>query len=349
MERQLVVPQRYRDQLLKVAHAIPMAGHLVVHRTKSHLAHHFYWPGMGTDVANHCRSCPECQKVGKPGEVGKAPLIPLPIVIEPFGRVAVDIVGPLAIPSYSGKRFILTLVDYATRYPEAVALSFIRADKVADALLGIFSRVGFPREMLTDQGPQFTSDLMQSLCQKVQVEHLVTSAYHPQTNGLCKRLNGTLKQMLWTFVESQGRDWERYLPHLLFAYREVPQESTGFSPFELLYGRRVRVPLALIRERWEGKLGSSKTSVVEYVLKFRERMQAIMGEVYDNLKAAQSKQKQWYDRGARERVFEVGQKVLVLIPTRQNKLQAAWEDPFTILQRMNDVNYVVALDERGKR
>uniref|UniRef100_A0A8C5MKZ9 Gypsy retrotransposon integrase-like protein 1 n=1 Tax=Leptobrachium leishanense TaxID=445787 RepID=A0A8C5MKZ9_9ANUR len=215
--KQLVVPKPFRKELLKLAHETPLAGHLGVCKIRSRLSRNFYWPGMSTAVANFCWSCPVCQRVGKTGDVTRAPLVPLPVVGEPFEWVAVDLVGPLAIASSSGKQFILTVVDYATRYSEAVALSSIRADKVADALIGIFCRVGFPREMLTDQRPQFMSNLMQSLCKKVNVQHFVASPYHPQTIGLCERFNGTLKQMLRTFVVSQGRDWKKYLPHLLFA------------------------------------------------------------------------------------------------------------------------------------
>ncbi|XP_075056495.1 uncharacterized protein LOC142142509 [Mixophyes fleayi] len=113
--------------------------------------------------------------------------------------------------------------------------------------------------------------------------------------------------------------------------------------------QQVRGPLDLIKEDWEGKLITPETSVVHYVVQFRERMQSLMGMVHSNLKAAQTKQKQWYDRSAGERIFEVGQKVLVLVPMRQNKLQASWEGPFLIVQRINDVNYVVARDEGRKR
>ncbi|XP_077327826.1 uncharacterized protein LOC143962423 [Lithobates pipiens] len=191
-------------------------------------------------------------------------------------EVQVDIVGPLAIPSSSGKRYILTVVDYATRYPEAVALPCLRTDKVADALLGIFTRVEFPAKLIIDQGIQFVSDLMQALCQKMQMMHIMASPYHPQTNGLCESFNGPLKQMLRTFVHSQGKDWKRYPPHLLFASREVPQKSTGFLPFELLYGRRVRGPLNLICETWEGKIADPEVSVVDYVLTFRDKMETLL-------------------------------------------------------------------------
>ncbi|XP_077335224.1 uncharacterized protein LOC143981303 [Lithobates pipiens] len=149
--------------------------------------------------------------------------------------------------------------------------------------------------------------------------------------------------------DNDGKDWERYLPHLLFAYREVPQESTGFSPFELLYGRRVRGPLDLIRETWEGKIADPEVSVVDYVLKFRDKMETLVEIVRENMTQAQTRQKEWYDRNARERTYDIGQKVYVLLPLRQNKLQAAWEGPYTITQRLNDVTYLVRLGEGSRR
>uniref|UniRef100_A0A8C5PQ64 Integrase catalytic domain-containing protein n=1 Tax=Leptobrachium leishanense TaxID=445787 RepID=A0A8C5PQ64_9ANUR len=260
----------------------------------------------------------------------KATLRPLPIVGEPFRRVAVDLIGPLAVPSTTGKKYILTVVDYATRYPEAVALRDIHAETVAGALLQIFSRVGFPQEILSDQGTQFTAEVTQQLWRLCGIKPLYSSLYHPQTNGLCERFNGTLKQLLRTFTMSH-KDWERHLPHLLFAYREVPQEATGFSPFKLLYGRRVRGPLDLLREHWEGALAEEGTSAIDYVLEFRDRLQELTSLVRDNLKAAQTKQKRWYDRSARDRTFQLGQKVLVALrPVKQNKLQAAWEGPYKV-------------------
>uniref|UniRef100_A0A8C5QAC5 Gypsy retrotransposon integrase-like protein 1 n=1 Tax=Leptobrachium leishanense TaxID=445787 RepID=A0A8C5QAC5_9ANUR len=228
--RQLVVPEKYRRDLLRIAHDIPLASHLGHRRTLHRLTQSFFWPGLSGEVRDYCRTCGVCQRVGKRGDTKKTPLRPLPIVGEPFRRVAVDLVGPLAVPSPTGKKYILTIVDYATRYPEAVALWDIHAETVAGALLQIFSRVGFPKEILSDQGTQFTAEVTEQLWRLCGIKPLYSSPYHPQTNGLCERFNGTLKQLLRTFTMSH-KDWERHLPHLLFAYREVPQEATGFSPF----------------------------------------------------------------------------------------------------------------------
>ncbi|CAM5158327.1 unnamed protein product [Natator depressus] len=336
MRRQLVVPQKYRRKLLSLAHDIPLAGHQGIRRTRQRLLQNFYWPGVFTTVRQYCRSCDPCQRVGKARDKGKAALRPLPIIEEPFQKVAMDIVGPLSKTTRSGKKYILGVVDFATRYPEAVPLASIEADTVADALLTIFSRVGFPREVLTDQGSNFMSALLRCLWEKCGVRHDWASAYHPQSNGLVERFNGTLKMMLKTFMNQHPQDWDKYLPHLLFAYREVPQESTGFSPFELLYGRRVRGPLDLMRDEWEGKATPDGESVVEYVLTFRERLAELMGLARENLARAQRKQKVWYDRTARARAYATGDQVMVLIPVRKNKLQAAWEGPFKVVKQLNE-------------
>ncbi|XP_050780327.1 uncharacterized protein LOC127034950 [Gopherus flavomarginatus] len=347
IRRQLVVPQKFRHKLLYLAHDIPLAGHQGIRRTRQRLLQNFYWPGVFTHVRQYCQSCDPCQRVGKARDKGKAALRPLPIIEEPFQKVAMDIVGPLSKTTRSGKKYILVVVDFATRYPEAVALSSIEADTVADALLTIFSRVGFPKEVLTDQGSNFMSALLRSLWQKCGVQHNWASAYHPQSNGLVERFNGTLKIMLKTFINQHPQDWNKYLPHLLFAYREVPQKSTGFSPFELLYGRRVRGPLDLMRDEWEGKAAPEGESVVKYVLTFRERLAELIGLARENLARAQRRQKVWYDRTARARAFATGDQVMVLIPVRRNKLQAAWEGPFKVIKQLNEVNYVVELSNRA--
>ena len=175
--------------------------------------------------------------------------MPLPIVEEPFARVAMDIVGPLQ-KSGRGHRFILTLMDYATKYPEAVPLRRVDARSVADALTKIFSRLGIPGEILTDQGSNFMSSLMTEVFRMLGIHHIKTSPYHPQTDGMVEKFNGTLKNMIKKTTDDP-KDWDKLLPYLLFAYREAPHATVGFSPFELLYGRDVRGPLDVMKDSQE--------------------------------------------------------------------------------------------------
>ena len=189
----------------------------------------------------------------------------MPIIEVPFDRLALDIVGPLPKTS-RGHRYILVLVDYATRYPEALPLRAATAKAVAKELMLLFSRVGIAREVLTDQGTCFMSRVMKELLSLLQVKQLRTSVYHPQTDGLVERFNKTLKQMLKKAMDTDGKNWDQLLPHVLFAVREVPQASTGFSPFELLYGRRPRGLLDLAKEAWESRPSPHRTLVVDHVV-----------------------------------------------------------------------------------
>lgn len=117
-------------------------------------------------------------------------------------------------------------------------LKSIDAESVAE-LIEVFAQVGVPREILTDQGANFTSQLLAELYKLLQVHPIRTSPYHPQTDGLVEHFNQTLKLMLRISGMDEGKEWDKKIPDLLFAYREVPQASTGFSPFELLYGHDV--------------------------------------------------------------------------------------------------------------
>ncbi len=204
---------------------------------------------MFKDATEFCKTCKECQKTA-PGKKTFAPLIPLPIIEEPFQRIAMDLV--VSLPrSHSGNKYILVICNYATRYPEAILLRSIDAEHIAEELNKVFSKVGVPKEILTDQGSNFTSQLLAEVYRLLHVQPIKTSPYHPQTDGLVKRFNQTLKAMLRKTAWDEGKDWDKWVPYLLFTYREVPQSSTGFSPFELVYGRQVRGPLDILKETWE--------------------------------------------------------------------------------------------------
>ena len=135
----LVIPKNYREPVLKLAHEGLMSGHQEINRTMDKIKAQFYLPGLLADVTHFCRSCDICQRTIPKGKVGKVPLGKMPRIDVPFKRVAVDIVGPLTPISDRGNRYILVLVDYATRYPEAIAMKNIDTETVADALVDMFS------------------------------------------------------------------------------------------------------------------------------------------------------------------------------------------------------------------
>ena len=158
---------------------------------------------------------------------------------------------------------------------------------------------------------------MRQLYELLGISHIKTSVYHPEANGLVERFNGTLKHMLKKFVANQIDNWDKYLPYVLFAYREVPCQSTGYSPFELLYGRSVRGPFSLIKETWVRKESLPKDAI-SYVLEARRRLNEMQSIVHENTKKSQAKQKKLYDQKSSHRKFQIGDKVLVFYITRSH-------------------------------
>ena len=342
----LALPQQFRHKVMELGHSIPWAGHMAFEKTLNRIGSRFVWPGMYSQVSQFCSSCEICQLTSARG-VARAQLQSLPIIDTPFERIGMDIVGPLERSS-SGHRYILVICDYATRYPEAFPLKSIKARQVANCLLQLFSRVGIPKEVLTDCGTNFLSKLLRQVYQVLGVKGIKTTPYHPQTDGLVERYNQTLKSMLRKFVSHTGADWDQWLPYMLFAYREVPQASTGFSPFELLYGRQVRGPLDLLKDYWESPK-PERDNVVAYVVKMREKLEEMTALVQENMGAAQQNQKAWYDRKARERVLKPGQKVLLLLPTSDCKLLTKWHGPYEVSKQVGKVTYELYMPERLKK
>ncbi|XP_051724240.1 uncharacterized protein LOC127498671 isoform X1 [Ctenopharyngodon idella] len=344
---QLLVPRSRREMLFQAAHSNPMAGHLGQATTLNRLMTRFFWPGIHENVRRWCASCRECQLVNPPA-TPKAPLRPLPLMQVPFERIGMDLIGPLE-RSARGHRFALVIVDYATRYPEAVALRSISAKSVADALFTLISRVGIPKEILTDQGTAFMSRTLRELYELLGIKAIRTSVFHPQTDGLVERFNRTLKTMIRKFVQEDAKNWDKWLEPLLFAVREVPQASTGFSPFELLYGRQPRGVLDVLRETWEDGPSQSKNEI-QYVMDLRTKLHTLGRLSTENLLQAQDKQSRLYNRGTNLRKFAPGEKVLVLLPTSSSKLLAKWQGPFEVTRRIGDLDYeVIRSDRRGAR
>ncbi len=345
--RQVVVPKVLRQQVLVLVHDCITSGHLGVKRTMDRVLSNFFWPGLGGDVERYCRSCDVCQRTVQKGKVQRVPLENLPTIDTPFKRVGVDIVGPIFPASERGYRYILTVVDHDSRYPEAVPLKNIQAETVAEALLDIYSRVGLPEEVLSDLGTQFVSEVMGEVCRLLRVRQMTTTPYHPMCNGLVERFNGTMKQMLKRLCNEQPKEWDRFLNALLFAYREVPQESTGFSPFELLYGRTVRGPMQILRELWTGggEQGETKNSY-QYVVDLRERLERTLEIAQESVGRAQRRHKRRYDRRAKVRRLEEGDEVLVLLPTNHNKLLMQWKGPFRVVEVVGLNDYRIQVKGR---
>lgn len=242
-------------------------------------------------------------------------------------------------------------MDLASHYPEAIPLKQHTAENVANALTKIFANFGLPDEILSDQGTEFTSELMQHFAHQLGITQIRCSPYYPETNGSCERFHRTLKSMLRSMVDEFEGSWDECLPWALFAYREIPVETLGFSPYEMLFGRPVRGPLALVRSTWlETPIPSTRTkqSVLQYMLDLRERIAKCHELATQTAENARSTAKSWYDRKARTREFDTGDLVLVLLPVSGKPFQAKYQGPYKVVRQLGPVDYVIATPDKRK-
>src|SRR5260221_14334954 len=157
---------------------------------------------------------------------------------------------------------------------------------------------------------------MSEISRLLSIRQLVSTPYHPQSQGVTEKLNGTLKSMLKKMCAEKPNDWDRYIDALLFAYREVPQASLGFSPFDLLYGRSIRGPMAVLKELWskEEKDPEVRTTY-QYVVELSSRLQDTCQAAHENLVEASAKARQYYNRKAKARPLQVWGRGVLMLPT----------------------------------
>ena len=150
--------------------------------TNRRVAQNFFWPGMGKQIAYFCKTCDVYQRWGTGQDRTKAKLCPLSVISTPFQRLRLDLVGPLPNTTRRGNKYILTIMDFATRYPEAIPLRNMETDTVADVLINYTSRLGFASKIVSDLGTNFTSKLIKRLWKACGITQINSTPYHPETN-----------------------------------------------------------------------------------------------------------------------------------------------------------------------
>ncbi|KAJ8375046.1 hypothetical protein SKAU_G00056260 [Synaphobranchus kaupii] len=314
------MPRPFIPSVLQLAHSHQLGAHPGVEKTLERIKARFYWPGVKKAGEDFCRSCPECQQVA-PRPHLCSPLIPLPIISIPFSRIGMDLVGPLP-KSARGYQYILVILDYATRYPEAIPLRTMASKGIARELVMLFSRVRIPEEILTDQGTPFMSRIMKDLCKLMNITQLRTSVYHSQTDGLVERFNQTLKQMLKKVMEADGR----LLPYLMFSIREVPH--------------RLLPVQATLWETTQGTIGPRQGGLGATALSPSDPGGTCgRGAGAHGHPLAPGKRTHGGRTGCPRPRLQPGDRVLVLVPTMECKFLAKWHGPYEVIEKVVEVNY----------
>ncbi|XP_076851923.1 heat shock 70 kDa protein 12B [Brachyhypopomus gauderio] len=345
---QTVVPQGLRDTVLQAVHGLPGSGHFGITKTLHRLRQRFWWPGCraGVELFVHC--CDTCAAKKGPARVSRAPLHPMQSGC-PMERVAVDVLGPFPVTE-SGNRYVLVAMDYFTKWPEAYAVPDQSAVTTAETLLHeFFCRFGVPEVLHSDQGRNFESDVMTEVCRLLGVHRTRTTPLHPQGDGLVERFNRTLATQLAMATQENQRDWDKQLPLVLLACRSALQETTGFTPAMLMFGRELRSPVDLA-------FGAPPTDDVNvepgpvFVSRLRTRLLDVHKRARGSQAGAGLRQKRAYDMRCYGGPLPVHSEVWLYNPRRKKglcpKLQSAWVGPCTVLARVSDVVYRIRWGRR---
>jgi len=328
---QLVVPDCYKKDILKGVH--DNVGHPGKERTMRLMRERFYWPGMAAEIDDYVNKCDRCLR--RKSVVGRAPLVSItttyPLELVCFDYLTLE-------PSKGGISNILIITDHYTKYAVAIPTKNQTAKTTAEAFYNNFVvNYGIPTRLHSDQGANFESDIIKELCKLTDIKKSHTTPYHPQGNSGPERFNRTLLDMLGTLNNEQKKDWKKYIGHLVYSYNCVPHESTRYSPYELMFGRKPRLPIDATFEKIRDQTVSKETD--DYIKELKERMDTTRKIVQIHTEKAKTKQKKGYDKKAKAVKISVGDKVLVkrLAFDGKHKIEDKYENEvYEVVQQPRD-------------
>lgn len=234
---QFVVPMSLWSSILSWLHED--MGHLGLDRTLDLIRSRFYWPKMAKDVEDKIKSCRRCIRRKTPPEK-TAPLVTIQTT-RPMELVCIDYLS--LEPGSRNTKDVLVITDHFTKYTVAIPTKDQKATTVANSLWEQFLiHYGFPERILSDQGRDFESQHIHELCALAGIKKVRTSPYHPRGNPV-ERFNRTLLGMLGTLIEKDKSNWRDYVKPLTHAYNCTKNDVTGFSSYELMFGRQPRLPV----------------------------------------------------------------------------------------------------------
>ena len=317
---QLILPTQLKSMVLTQLHQDH--GHQGVERTSQLVRQRCYWPGMFSEIKHWCQECERCQ-VSKVTQPVAHSFMGHLLASRPNEILAIDFT--LLEPASNGVENVMVMTDVFSKYTLAIPTRDQRASTVAQVLVTEwFYKFGVPSRIHSDQGRNFESILIQQLCSIYGVTKSRTTPYHPAGNGQCERFNRTLHNLLRALPTSRKRDWTSCLPQVVFCYNTTPHQSTGESPYFLLFGQDPRLPVDFLLGRVHEPASGT---VSDWILEHQTRLRLAFEGAQERLATAAARRQEHHNRRVKIAPLQEGQLVYVRdhgIRGRQ-KIQDLWK------------------------
>jgi len=308
--RQTVVPKQFQRQILEESHSGTMAGHFAVSRLYAALRTSFLVVGrMYTDVFQYCRNCPQCTISGGGNRKSKPPLHPISVQ-RAFQIIGVDV---LELPKTEcGNQYAIVFQDFLTKWSMVFATPDQRAIRIARLLAEeIVLIFGVPECLLSNSSTNLLSHLMKDICDFLGIKKLNTTGYHPQCDRMVEKFNQTLISMLQKHADKYGEQWDKHLPGVLWAYRNIPHESTKEKPSFLLFGFDCRSPT---EAAMCPPSPMAAADITDYCKELTESLVHARELAAKVIQKAQKQYNKQYDKTATSTSYNIGDLVLVYFP-----------------------------------
>ncbi|KAK6178710.1 hypothetical protein SNE40_011231 [Patella caerulea] len=327
---QLVLPRKFRELVIEELHC--KLGHLGAERVLSLSRDRFYWPRMAAEIEHFITRRCQCIKSKKPARIQRTPLVNIKTSM-PFELVSIDFLH--LEESKGGYEYILVVMDHFTRFAQAYPTNNKSAKTAAKKIFDDYIlKFGFPHRLHHDQGPEFENQLFHELQRLTGIGRSRTTPYHPQGNGQVERFNRTLLNMLRTLPRDFKSNWKEHLKKMIHAYNSTRNESTGFSPHFLMFGRHLKIPVDFLFGLKPTEANNLTTR--EYVKKWTKCLREAYEIAQENSRKTAVKGKHIHDKKYMSVCLEEGDKVLVRNLTERGgpgKLRSYWEDNVCVVTR----------------
>jgi hypothetical protein len=346
---QLVAPVNRRNDIMAFAH--DKTYHQGHKKTNERIRYSFYWPTLRSDVIKYVATCESCILKRRLVTKDRVPIAPIERPGLPGQQLIMDIIGPIEPASSMGHKYILNVICLHSRWPFSYVLRNISAASVCDCLCDVFSNIGVASIISSDCGSNFTSQLTKTFLERMGCTPRFNSPAHPEASGAVERLNQTFKRMLHHAITRHSRQWHKCIPFILWALRESGNTTTGLPPYTLLYGHLPRGPLHILKESWTGEKPLPTTlqkSEIEYMLELKKHLDTVKTYADSHSEQAQAAYVCEYNKRAKDKSFEIGEKVIVLFPDSTSKLRSKWQTG-NIVDIYDEYSYLVEMTTGARK